>query len=292
MSVTVLDLIRSTAGTDCGALPLSLCTILRPHLLARVGMDDLSATIGTACLMAVPYIVSKDVADPTRNVSLYAVPRDYHLYFKELEKKLIPALQSSFPTYRFALFADHSPIAEVEAAARAGLGVMGCNDLLLTHKWGSFVFLGAVITDAPWPVVTGAGEDTVPTDPPKRCMACGKCLRACPGKCKSGRRDGCLSALTQKKGELSPEEELILAAHPLVWGCDDCQTVCPHNRAILMRGEDTPIDFFRKERLVCLDSATVQAMTDAEFSMRAYAWRGKAVILRNLEIKERMKETT
>lgn len=290
MSTTVLDLIRSAAGLDCGALPLSLCRLSRPYLLTRVGIDPEGA--GTACLLTVPYVMAEDVDDPMRNVSLYAVPRDYHLYFNELADTLLPALRAAFPSHIFSLFADHSPIVEVEAAARAGLGVIGCNELLLTPMWGSFVFLAEVITDAPWEVVTGTDATAIPTTSPESCMACGQCLRACPGGCSAGSREGCLSALTQKKGTFTPEEVAILAGHPLVWGCDTCQTVCPRNRAIIGRGVDTPIEFFRQDRIKRLDSRTLAAMDDEAFARRAYAWRGRAVIERNLHIKERTDNAT
>ncbi len=290
MSMTVLDLIRSAAGLDCGALPLSLCKLIHPHLLTRAGIDPDGT--GTACLLVVPYVLTPDVDDPTRNVSLYAVPRDYHLYFRKFSDELLPALRAMFPSHTFALFADHAPIAEVDAAARAGLGVIGCNGLLLTRQWGSFVFIGEIITDAPWEVITGLTAEDIPTDPPKKCMVCGKCLRACPGGCDVHKREGCLSALTQKKGTLTPEEIAVLSAHPLVWGCDICQTVCPRNRAVVQRGIDTPIEFFRTDRLSRLDAQVLAAMDDNTFAERAYAWRGRAIIERNIQIKERTDKVT
>lgn len=286
MSMTVIDLIRSTAGLDCGALPLSQCRILRPHLLARAGLD---VDGGTVCLLTVPYVVTADVDDPQRNISLYAVPRDYHLYFKGLSDELLPALRAAFPAYRFALFADHSPIAEVEAAARAGLGMIGCNGLLLTPRFGSFVFLAEVITDAPWHIVVG-GDTEFSVQPPAECPACGQCLRACPGHCALGDRGECLSALTQKKGALTAEETEMLSDHPLVWGCDTCQTVCPYNRAVIARGDDTPIPFFREQRLTRIDSRTLSEMSDAAFAERAFSWRGRGVMERNVKIKERTVE--
>lgn len=287
MSYNVLDMIRSVAGVDCGALPLSLCEVKRPYLLSRAGLPT---DRGTVCLMSIPYLVCEDAARQDRNLSLYAVPRDYHLYVKDLEGRLLPALRDAFPHHTFALYADHSPIMEVEAAAKAGLGLMGCNGLLITPKWGSFVFLAEVITDADWHTVTGKAENDLPTLPPKTCMECGKCLRACPAHCAKGDRSACLSALTQKKSVLTAEEEAVLASHPLVWGCDICQTVCPYNRTVIQKKNDTPIPFFREERLVRIDTAAVEGMSEEDFALRAYAWRGRETVLRNLRLKER-KET-
>ena len=71
-----------------------------------------------------------------------------------------------------------------------------------------------------------------------------------------------------------------------VWGCDACQLACPHNRAVLAAEKDTAIPYFRENRQIRLDTAALEAMTDQEFSARAYAWRGKNTIRRNLAIME------
>ena len=290
MPATVLDLIRSITGADCGALPLSLCTLPRPYLLERQG---LSATEGTVCMMAIPYVMTEDVDDPRRNLSLYAVPRDYHLFFDELKASLIPALQAAYPQRTFALFADHSPVGEIQAAARAGLGTVGMNGLLITPRYGSFVFLGEVITDATWEEVAGADAPLPdPSTPLPTCEGCGACVRACPAGCNEGDRTSCLSALTQKKGALTPEEATALDRHPPVWGCDVCQTACPHNRRVICEDIDTPIPFFREERIIRMDAATLATMSDEDFAHRAYAWRGRGVIGRNIQRKETAERST
>ncbi len=274
---TMYETLASLLGLPLCAIPLSSCRVVRPYLLERAGIGE----GGTALLLAIPYLMHEDAAAKGRNLSLYAVPRDYHGYVRELEASLLPKLQEAYPGHRFALFADHSPIEEVPAAARAGLGVVGENGLLITPAYGSFVFLAEVITDADYASVTGAPAPDFPAVPP-RCEGCGACTAACP------REAGgvCLSALTQKKGVLSPDEEAILREHPLVWGCDTCQLVCPHNRAALEGKCDTPIPYFREGRLAAVTAESVVAMTDDTFATRAFSWRGRGVILRNLCIKE------
>ncbi len=276
MATTMLETLASLLGLPVRAIPLSSCRITRPYLLERVGIP----IAGTALLFAVPYVMCCDVADPARDLSLYAVPRDYHAYMRGLEKTLLPSLQKAFPDICFSLFSDHSPIAEVNAAARAGLGVRGDNGLLLTPDYGSFVFIAEVCTDADYATVAGTPAPDFPVEPPK-CEGCGACRRACPVKDAE-----CLSALTQKKGILTPAETDALRAHSLVWGCDTCQTVCPHNRQVLAEGRDTPIRYFRENRLSRLDIPTLDAMDAETFAARAYAWRGRAVIRRNLILKE------
>ncbi len=276
MAITMLETLASLLGLPLRAIPLSSCRITRPYLLERAGIPP----TGTAVLFPMPYVMCRDVADPTRNLSLYAVPQDYHGYVKILEETVLPSLRRAFPANSFALFSDHSPIAEVSAAAQAGLGVRGENGLLLTPEYGSLVFIAEVCTDADYETVTGLSVPDFPTDPPG-CEGCGACRRACPAGGKE-----CLSALTQKKGALTPDEIEALRRHSLAWGCDACQTVCPHNRRVLVEGRDTPITYFRENRLSRLDISMLDTMDDDAFAARAYAWRGRAVIRRNLELKE------
>ena len=248
-------------------VPLHDCRITRPYLLTRAGISD-----GTAILFAVSYL-AQDQAEA--NLSAYAIPRDYHLYFKQLFSRILPRLSESYPTQRFVGFSDHSPIDEVHAAAIAGLGVMGDHGLLITEPYSSFVFLGEIITDAILPTTV----QEVGT-----CRHCGACRKACPvGLDKSK----CLSALTQKKGELSEEERAALRVHPLVWGCDICQNACPYTAAAKRGGTlyQSP-DFFRSCRLPHLTVDMLDNMDDDLFAERAYAWRGRSVIRRNLTDRE------
>lgn len=278
---TMLDTVRSLLGVPACAIPLSLCRPGKTYLLDRVGIPS----SGTAILFAVPYLVTADVSDPRRNLSLYAVPKDYHGYMKELETTVLLSLGQSFPDRTFALFADHSPILEVDAAARAGLGVLGLNGLLITPDYGSFVFLGEMVTDADYTTVTGEPIPAFPAEPPL-CEECGACLTACLMECRDGDRTRCLSALTQKKGDLTAEETDAVLLGGLVWGCDICQLACPHNLRVIREGHDTSIPYFTDDRLTRLDSRILSAMPDEAFSSRAYAWRGRKVIARNISLFE------
>lgn len=284
-ATTMLDTIRSLLGAPSCAIPLSYCKLARSYLLEKAGIPP----SGTAVLFTVPYVMTEDVYDLSRNLSLYAVPRDYHGYMKALSENLLPALMQSFPANRFALFADHSPICEVDAAARAGLGILGMNGLLITPDYGSFVFIGEVVTDADYVTVTGHATPDFPAMPPM-CEGCGACLAACPAGCREGAREGCLSALTQKKGALTEQEAVAIGQNKLVWGCDACQLACPHNRRVVREGVDTPIPYFREERVQSVDTEALDAMSDEAFKSRAYAWRGRAVIRRNAALMEKYPE--
>ena len=251
-----------------GAVPLSACRIMRPYLLERANITN-----GTVFMLAVPYF-SHACEDNDRCISAYAVSRDYHLFFTELYDELLPFLKKHYPTAHFAAFADHSPISELHAAVRAGLGVIGKNGLLLTEKYGSYVFLGEVITDI---------EIPCEVQPIKFCEDCGACATACPSIVSE--KSVCLSALSQKKGDLTEEEQKMLLATNTVWGCDRCQECCPYNQRAKKTGSIySPIPFFNENTLSSPSVEEIENMSDADFATRAYSWRGRETILRNLRL--------
>lgn len=275
------EVISTLVGAPVYPIPLTACRVNRPYLLERAGIS----MNGTALLFAIPYLIAADAHAPERNLSLYAVPRDYHLYIKQLSDRVLPALREVFPPLPCALFSDHSPLLEADAAARAGMGVIGLNHMLITPTYGSFVFIAEVVVDADYATVTGQAPGVFPDTPPT-CPGCGACIRACPAIYPDGRMiRPCLSALTQQKKDLTEEETRQLESHPLVWGCDTCQLVCPLNRAVLSGAHDTPIPFFRESRMTRLTSEELESMTDEAFAERAFSWRGKAPLRRNLTIR-------
>lgn len=226
----------------------------------------------TAVVWLLPYYVGR----PSGNISLYARSRDYHEVSKLISERVISSLKKEFPKDSFYNFADHSPISEVYAASLAGLGVIGKNKLLINRRYGSFVFVCALFTTLE--------ADTAAVSEPKDCISCGKCMRECPSGCAvSGKMENCLSGITQKKGELTPSQEEAVVASGSVWGCDVCQLVCPMNE----KAEKTPVTFFYEDRIESLDTETLLAMSDCEFSKRAFSFRGKAPLLRNLRLFER-----
>lgn len=213
-----------------------------------------------------PYLLN-EAEYKNSNISKYAVVADYHTVALKRLNTAACELKSIFPDNEFAAFADNSPIPEVKAACFAGLGVRGMNSLLITQNYGSFVFIGEIVTDLE--LDSEEKEESF-------CIKCGKCLKACPSAAisKSGiERNKCLSEITQRKGILAPEEERLMKECGCVWGCDICQDICPMNKGAAY----TEIEEF-------LSSPVAHVSQGCSLEERAYEWRGRKVIERNIAV--------
>lgn len=250
------------------SISLDKCKITRPYLLERYEIDS-----GSAVIFAVPYLTEFSAGN--RNISSYSVSRDYHLFFSNLFDTLIPILKEKYPGNKFAGFTDHSPIDEIHAAALSNLGIIGKNHLLITEKYSSYIFIGEIITDAILPSIEGEI---------KECINCGKCLLSCPINMQV---EDCLSALTQKKGKLNDTEKEAIKLHNCAWGCDRCQECCPYTIKAKSNGTIySKIDFFNENLTPILTTELIENMSNEEFKSRAYSWRGKNTIIRNIKILE------
>ncbi len=256
-----------------GACPIDALR-LDPH--ARGWLDKLCPKARTALVFLFPYYAG----ERSGNLSLYARGRDYHTVIRDALSPVAEDLRAWYPNNTFAVLADDSPLPEVRAAALAGLGMAGENGLLIHKDYGSYVFIGTIVTDRPCPVEP---------QEPRPCRKCGACRKACPSAALGeGGVDAsrCLSALTQRNGALSPEEAEQLRRHPLIWGCDLCQHACPMNRDVMQ----TEILAFRDGLIDALTLDGLDGLTRRLFLERypdrAFTWRGPAPLRRNLELKQ------
>ncbi len=242
------------------------CRGCNKRLVASLGFEPRSVIV-----YLLPYYTGK-----TENISLYAASKDYHYIIRQLQEKIISKLKKLYPVSNFAGFGDHSPISEIHAAVLCGLGSVGDNGLLLNEKYGSFIFIADILTDIP------AAELSLSSPVPfsELCLHCGKCKASCPTGCLRGESFDCLSAITQRKGALSDAEQKMMRKFNTAWGCDLCQTSCPLNENAVK----TPIPAFYADRIERLTPEILAAMSDAEFEQRAFAWRGRATVQRNVEI--------
>jgi len=197
--------------------------------------------------------------DPARAyVSRYALGRDYHKLMRDRLQKLAERIAGAAP-HGYRVFVDSAPVLEVELATRAGLGWRGKHTLALSRSVGSFFFLGEIFTDLP-----------LPTDEPEapHCGSCRACLDACPTGAivapyrVDARR--CISYLTiELKGPIP--EPLRPAIGNRIYGCDDCQLVCPWNRFAKLTAEP---DFAPRHGLDRAGLVELFAWTEAEFLAR------------------------
>ncbi len=221
---------------------------------------------------AIIWLLPYGVGEREGNISLYARTLDYHYLSKSISDKVAERLKAEFRGEEFYNFSDHSPIAEVPAAAAYGLGIIGKNHLLINQKYGSFVFVCTLFT-------TLEAECRAPGEI-RSCTGCGACERACPTKAMSTDMSLCLSGINQKKGILSEEEKELIVKSGMVWGCDACQLSCPMNK----NAADTPVELFYENRIEKLTPELLASMDDEEFSKRAFSFRGRAVLERNLSL--------
>ena len=261
----LVDIMLACGAGSAAGVKYECCEIVNPKLVNQIQFTPKSVCIGT-----IPYYTH--FCDNDKSVSAYALAYDYHLYIKNLGERIVAKAKEEFPDNNFICFGDHSPINEKIAAAKAGLGIIGDHSLLITPQHSSFVFLFEIISDLEC--------DTDPLEV-KCCEKCGKCKMACPADITN--KATCVSALTQKKGELTESDIALISSSGCAWGCDICQQVCPHTISAKAAGTIyTNEPWFNSH---VLENPTSESLDDThDFKSRAYSWRGKATILRNLDI--------
>ncbi|WP_273973661.1 tRNA epoxyqueuosine(34) reductase QueG [Serratia ureilytica] len=189
-------------------------------------------------------------------VSRYALGRDYHKLLRQRLKKLGDQIQAYCGELNFRPFVDSAPVMERALAAKAGIGWVGKHSLILNREAGSWFFLGELLIDLPLPV-----------DQPQE-EQCGRCV-ACITTCPTGaivapytvdaRR--CISYLTIELEGAIPEEFRPLLGNR-IYGCDDCQLICPWNRFSQLTDED---DFSPRAALYAPQLIDLFSWTEEKF---------------------------
>lgn len=236
------------------------------------GPEDFEPHSAIVCLF--PYYVN--YTGPA-NVSRYTWAKDYHLVINDYLTRLVNELSILEPSAQFSIHCDTSPLADRYMAYLAGLGFYGRNKCFINPAWGSYIVIGTVLT------TLELEPDTPSTE---SCIGCNRCITSCLGQCLGNNEFSyatCKSYLTQKKGDLTDTERTIIGKTPLIFGCDVCQEVCPHNKNL----PTTPIVEFQSIEPV-VDTAELKSLTNKEFKAkfghRAFSWRGKKILIRNHEI--------
>ena len=205
--------------------------------------------------------MAKRLSDPeTAYVSRYALGRDYHKLIRKRLQHLAERIIEHTGELGYRAFVDSAPVLEKAIAEQAGLGWIGKNTLVLDRKAGSYFFLGELFVDIPLPVDTAQASE--------HCGRCHACLDICPTQAFAGpyqldaRR--CISYLTiELKGPIPVELRPLIGNR--VFGCDDCQMVCPWNRFARPTAEG---DFGPRHSLDNQALAALFRWTEEEFLSR------------------------
>jgi epoxyqueuosine reductase len=212
-------------------------------------------------------------------ISRYALGRDYHKVLRARLAKLADNIRAEIAEFEGRVFTDSAPVMEVELAKKAGIGWRGKHSLLLSRQHGSYFFLGEIYINLPLPVDAPITE---------HCGNCTRCLDVCPTQAivapyqVDARR--CISYLTIEHSGSIPLELRSLIGNR-IYGCDDCQMVCPWNRFAQPTAET---DFAVRHGLDDVGLLELFAWNEAEFNTKMAGspiYRiGYAQWLRNLAV--------
>jgi len=189
-------------------------------------------------------------------LSRYALGRDYHKVLRKRLQHLARRIEQRVGPFGYRAFTDSAPVLEKALAQKAGLGWIGKHTNLIDDRGGSWFFLGELFTDLP-----------LPADPPatEHCGTCQACIDCCPTRAivapyqLDARR--CISYLTIELRGSIPEEFRSLIGNR-IYGCDDCQLVCPWNRFAQASSES---DFMPRQQLDSASLVTLFQWSEQEF---------------------------
>lgn len=190
-------------------------------------------------------------------ISRYALGKDYHKLVRKRLAKLMETIKTEITETQYRVFADSAPVMEKPLAEKAGLGWIGKSTNLINQKSGSWFFLGTIYTDLPLPV------DNIVTE---HCGSCHACIDICPTQAivapfqLDARR--CISYLTIELRESIPVELRPLMGNR-IYGCDDCQIVCPWNKFARVTDETA---FFSKHNLDAITLIELFNWTESQFN--------------------------
>ncbi|WP_374056246.1 tRNA epoxyqueuosine(34) reductase QueG [Rossellomorea sp. FM04394] len=200
---------------------------------------------------------------------------DYHHVLRDRLSKLEEYIVSRVPQARFKSMVDTGELVDRAVAERAGIGWSGKNCSIITPEFGSYVYLGEMVTNLPF------APDTPMED---QCGTCNKCVEVCPtgALIEGGQLDAqkCIAFLTQTKGFLADEYRVKLGNR--LYGCDTCQTVCPENKGMdfHFHEEMEPDPEIAKPLLKPLLTISNREFKE-KYGHVSGSWRGKKPIQRN-----------
>ncbi|HXV13307.1 MAG TPA: tRNA epoxyqueuosine(34) reductase QueG [Candidatus Krumholzibacteria bacterium] len=252
-------------------------TYLERHRVLREDATLLLPGARSAVCVALNYYqdverkqLEMDGRDGRGRFSVYVHGEDYHAVMERMLSELEARLKLAFPNAATRVCCDIQPISDRSMALRAGIAWLGKNTNVISPEYGSWIFLGEVLTDL-----------EMQADEPLETL-CGKCTR-CIDACPTGALDTpfvldarrCISYLTiEKRGEIDPELASKIGID--VYGCDTCQSVCPFNRVaseslVFFRGDRSPLVEMTLDELATISDEEFREKTRGSAIRRAKA---------------------
>lgn len=233
----------------------------------------------TIISIAFPYL--HDVKYYDNGFSVYTRGTDYHRVVKFYLNQICDFIESAGG--KALSFVDSNFLPERHIAYLAGVGFIGKNNLIITKKYGSYVFLGEIITDLE---IETSEKNYKEIEDFKECGSCELCYKSCPSKAINPYKKNsniCVSYFTQKK-DLDDKHIKLLKGR--VFGCDSCQNCCPYNEnAEFSKIEEFyPFDFMNNNNTLELVNASTKEFKET-FFRTSCGWRGKNVLKRNALIR-------
>jgi len=206
--------------------------------------------------VALNYYPEKKQPTASPQFAYYAYGKDYHEVMKRKLQELFESIKSIIPNINGRVFVDTAPVLERYWAAKAGIGFLGKNTLLIIPKKGSYFFLGEIIIDT-----------ELEYDKPLNisCGSCTRCIQSCPTQAIEKPRllnsNKCISYQTiENKGEIAPEVAFLLDNK--IYGCDICQQVCPWNR---FAAPHSTTEFYPNKEFLSLNEEALDNMTIEDY---------------------------
>ncbi len=250
----IKELARAVGFSDCGIAPAGRLSedadrlrkwlnagmhagmnYMENHFHLRTDPSQLVPQARSCIILLLSYNPSLSMSPGSYRIARYAYGKDYHRHMKKKLRELATRIESSISPLKGRVFVDSAPVLERSLAAIAGLGWIGKNGNLISPRFGSYVFIGEIISDL---------DLTADSPISDHCGGCTKCLQACPtGAIVSNRiidSNKCISYWTiEHRGPIRPEMKGKF--DDWIFGCDICQEVCPWNR----KAEKSTVQEFR-----------------------------------------------
>lgn len=218
-------------------------------------------------------------------IASYACTHDYHVTIKGMLHTMLAELQHQNPGLKGRAFVDSAPLLEKQLAVRAGLGWIGRQSLLVTPQWGTYVLLGEL-------VLTDQVDRYDPPFEGSRCGRCRNCIESCPAGAivapKTVDASRCIACRTIEPQAADSDEREQAPTDGWIFGCDRCQSCCPHNHKAPMHRNAAFDPLFdptaiAPEEWLAMDEQEFTARFGSTPLARASLKRIRANLLRNLQ---------